>query len=95
MYVCMYISGNGREILKKANLPLGILFATLFFTVTSVMRKQIHSACSNNRNAVRVHRLFLGAFVKLRKGTVSVVTSVRPQGRTRLPLNGFLGNFML
>jgi hypothetical protein len=33
--------------------------------------------------------LFLGAFAKLRKATISFVKSVRPDGTTRLPLDGF------
>ena len=43
---------------------------------------------------------FLGAFVKLRKATISFVTSVfacpsaRPQGTTRLQLDGFSWNFI-
>jgi hypothetical protein len=37
---------------------------------------------------------FVGAFVKLRKATVSFVLSVRPHGRTLLlPLDGFLWTF--
>ena len=31
---------------------------------------------------------FLGAFAKLRKATISFITSVRPHGTTRLPLDG-------
>ena len=37
---------------------------------------------------------FLGAFAKLRKITISYFMSVRPHGTTRLPLEGFLWNFM-
>ena len=33
--------------------------------------------------------VFLGAFAKLRKATVSFVMSVRPHGTTRLPMGGF------
>jgi hypothetical protein len=32
---------------------------------------------------------FLSAFAKLRKATISFVVSVRPNGKTRLPLDGF------
>jgi hypothetical protein len=35
---------------------------------------------------------FLGAFAKVRRATISFVMSVRPHGRTRLPLDGFLWN---
>ena len=38
-------------------------------------------------------RRFLGAFAKLRKATVSVL-SVRPHGTTLLPLDGFSLNLM-
>jgi len=34
-------------------------------------------------------RLFLGRFKKLRKATISFVMSVRPDGKTRLPVEGF------
>ena len=37
---------------------------------------------------------FLGAFAKLRKATTSLAMSVRPHGKTRLPLDGFLRNFI-
>ena len=35
-----------------------------------------------------------GAFVKLRKATISFVMSVRPHGKYRLPLDGFSLNFV-
>jgi hypothetical protein len=42
---------------------------------------------------VRVHPYVLGAFAKLRKASISFVTSVypsaRPRGTIRLPLDGF------
>jgi hypothetical protein len=38
--------------------------------------------------------VFLGAFAKLRKATISFVISVRSHGTTRLPLEGFSRNFM-
>ena len=37
---------------------------------------------------------FLGAFAKLRKATTSLAMSVSPHGTTRLPLDGFLRNFI-
>ena len=38
--------------------------------------------------------VILGAFAKLREVTISYVTSVRPKGTTRLPLDGFSLNFI-
>jgi hypothetical protein len=37
---------------------------------------------------------FLGAFVKLRKATISFVMSVCPHGITRLPMDGYLWNLV-
>jgi hypothetical protein len=45
--------------------------------------------------ASRVEAPFLGAFAKLRKATISLVKSVRPHGKTRLSLNGFLIKFYI
>ena len=45
--------------------------------------------CLGNGYFFRLFVHFLGAFAKLRKATISFVTSVRPHGRTRLPLGGF------
>jgi hypothetical protein len=38
--------------------------------------------------------LFLGAFAKLRKATISFVLSIRTHGTTRLPLEGFSFNLI-
>jgi len=44
---------------------------------------------------LRIHRRFVG-FAKLRKkrGIIGFVRSVCPHGTTRLPLDGFLSNFV-
>jgi len=42
----------------------------------------------------RTHNWFLGSFAKLRKATISFVTSVCPHGPTRLPLEGFSWNLI-
>jgi hypothetical protein len=38
--------------------------------------------------------VFLGAFTKLQKATVTFVVCVRPHGRNWLPLDGFSINFI-
>jgi len=38
--------------------------------------------------------MFLGAIAELRKVTINFITSVRPRGKTRLPLDGFSWNMI-
>jgi len=43
----------------------------------------------NSYSVVKMEQIFLGAFVKLRQATISVIVSVWPHGKTQLRLDGF------
>jgi len=49
----------------------------------------------NNPAVLVKQHVFLGAFAKLWKATISFVMSVSPHGTTRLPLDGFSWNLII
>jgi len=59
------------------------------FFFSFYLKLSIKNYCLVSRHLILLLDLFLGAFAKLRKATVSFVVSVRPHGTTRLALDGF------
>ena len=78
-----------RVLYALVILKFNVLYAEIGAGVSSVYTVTKLRAGRYRSSTLKRNKIFLGAFAKLREATVSFVTSVRPYGTTRRPLDGF------
>jgi hypothetical protein len=95
-FVCVYVCLLTTCLSLSLSVCLSLLFIASLFTSCTVSLTTLIRTRNLSRQAAADPRLrsFLSTFAKLRKATISFVTSASPHETTRLPQDLFWWNFM-